>query len=488
MPENTQMVNSVALTHIVIIVRVKSLQNMIKYIIFDLDGVLVEARELHYEALNKALGKFGYTITREEHVSTYDALPTTKKLQLLTEQKGLPVEMHDEIWKEKQRQTWEIINQMDQDNRLREVLGKLRSEGYTLIVCSNSVRESVKMMLLRRGFLEYIDFYLSNQDVSQAKPHPEIYLAAMIKAGAKPKECLVVEDSHYGRQAAIDAGAYLCPVKDVEEVTYENIRIAIDRAHSDGATSKFIPKWQGRNMNIVIPMAGAGRQFKERGYTFPKPLIDIHGKPMIQLVVENLNTEGNFIFIVQREQYEKYQLSYLLNLIAPGCQIILTDGVTAGAACTVLLASEHINNDAPLVIVNSDQYLRWNSNEFFYAMAHEECDGGVVTFSSTHPRWSFVKKGENGFVSEVAEKRPISDLATAGIYYYRRGADFVRGARQMITKNVHVNNEFYVCPVYNEIIGEGKKVRAFPIEKMWSLGTPEDLELFIKERPHQQEV
>ncbi|MDP3735453.1 MAG: HAD-IA family hydrolase [bacterium] len=456
---------------------------MLKLIIFDLDGVLVEARDMHYEALNRALAQFGYTITHDEHLSTYDALPTSKKLEMLTEHKGFPADLHEKVWQEKQQQTRALINEMAYDERMRSILRRLRDDGYGIVVCSNSVRESTKMMLLRKGLLEYVDFYLSNQDVANAKPHPEIYLAAMIKAGVRPRECLVVEDSHYGRQAAVDAGAYLCPVRDVADVTYERITEAVAEANRDANYKKFVPKWQGRDLTILIPLAGAGRQFQERGYTFPKPLVEVHGKPMIQLVVENLNTEGNFIFVVQREHYQKYHLSYLLNLIAPGCRIVQTEGITRGAAESALLASEYIENDRPLVIANSDQFLEWNSNEFFYAMAHEECDGGIVTFKSTHPRWSFARRGENGYVVEVAEKRPISDDATAGVYYYERGADFVRGARRMIERNIRTNNEFYVCPVFNELIQEGKKIRMFPIRRMYGLGTPEDLELFLKTSP-----
>lgn len=453
---------------------------MIKYIIFDLDGVLVDAREMHYEALNRALAKFGYTITREEHLSTYDALPTKRKLEMLTAQKGLPIKLHDEIWRGKQEQTVAIINEMQADERMRGILRRLREESYTIIVCSNSVRESTKLMLLRKGLLEFVDFYLSNQDVLRSKPHPEMYLAAMIKAGALPKECLVVEDSHYGRQAAVDAGAYLCSVRDVPDVTYEKIKAAVAEAARHYEARKFVPKWQGHGMNIVIPLAGEGKKFQERGYTFPKPLIDIGGKPMIQWVIENLNTEGNFIFIVLKEHYEKYQLSYLLNLIAPGCTIIQAEGPTEGAACTVLLAEKYIDNEHPLIIANSDQVLGWNSNEFFYAMGHEECDGGIVTFKSTHPRFSFAKRGQDGYVAEVAEKRPISDDATAGVYFWQHGFDFVRAARQMIQKDIRTNNEFFVCPTFNEILPEGKKIRMFPIQQMWSLGTPEDLEMFVR--------
>jgi NDP-sugar pyrophosphorylase family protein len=124
---------------------------------------------------------------------------------------------------------------------------------------------------------------------------------------------------------------------------------------------------------------------------FPKPLIEVDGKPMIQVVVENLNIEANYTFIVQKEHYEKYSLQYLLNLIAPNCNIVQVDGLTEGAACTTLLAKEFINNDAPLVMANSDQFVEWNSNECLYAFNADGIDGGIVSFKATHPKWSYAK-------------------------------------------------------------------------------------------------
>ncbi|MBS3076658.1 glycosyltransferase family 2 protein [Candidatus Pacearchaeota archaeon] len=226
-------------------------------------------------------------------------------------------------------------------------------------------------------------------------------------------------------------------------------------------------------------MAGEGTSFKNAGYTFPKPLIDVYGKPMIQLVVENLNTEGNFIFLVKKEHYDKYSLHHLLNLISPGCKIVLVKNPTAGAAATALLAKEFINNKDSLLIANADQFIEWNSNEFFYAMAADECDGGVLTFNSTHPRWSYVRLGENGFISEAAEKKVISDIATVGLYYYKKGSDFIKYAEQMIQKNLSFNGDFYICPIFNEMIADGKKVRPFKVNKMWGLGTPEELNIFL---------
>ena len=241
-----------------------------------------------------------------------------------------------------------------------------------------------------------------------------------------------------------------------------------------------VPKWQGGKLNVLIPMAGAGSRFQAAGYTFPKPLIEVKGKPMIQVVVENLNIDANFIYVVQKEHREKYNLDTLLNLITPGCKIVETDGMTEGAACTALLAKEHINVDAPLFFANSDQFVEWDSNEFLYKMNETDADGGIVTFEATHPKWSFAKIDEQGLVTEVAEKKPISNIATVGYYYWKHGSDFVKYAEQMIDKNIRVNNEFYVCPVFNQAIGDGKEIRTFDIPKMWGLGTPEDLKEYLE--------
>ena len=453
---------------------------MIKLVIFDLDGVLVDARELHYEALNRALEIFGtsYVIGREEHLSTYDGLPTKKKLETLTKKKNLPEVFHDEVWKSKQDFTYKIINEeMTYDERLRGILSKLKSEGYIISVASNSIRNSVKMMLIRKGLLEYIDFFYSNQDVNKPKPSSEIYLKCMIKAGVNPDQTVIVEDSHIGRRAAQSSGATLCAVRNVGDVTYDHIKKYVDKVNNSVNVK---PKWQGGNMKVLIPMAGAGSRFEKAGYTFPKPLIDVEGKPMIQAVVDNLNIEAQHIFIVQKSHYERYNLQQTLNQISPNCEIVQVEGITEGAACTTLLAKEHINNDDPLVIANSDQYVGWDSNEFMYSMVGDSVDGGILTFKSTHPKWSYAKLGNDGFVCEVAEKKPISDIATVGIYYWKKGSDYVEYAEDMIKKNARVNNEFYVCPVFNQAIEDNKKIKIFNVEKMWGIGTPEDLQVFLK--------
>ena len=241
-----------------------------------------------------------------------------------------------------------------------------------------------------------------------------------------------------------------------------------------------IHKWKNGGLNVLVPMAGAGSRFEKAGYTFPKPLIDVGGKPMIQLAVENLNLEANYIYVVQKTHREKYNLGTLLNLITPGCKIVEVDGLTEGAACTALLAKDFINNDNPLFFANSDQFVEWDSKEFMCKMQETDSDGGIVTFKATHSKWSFAKIDINGLVTEVAEKNPISDDATVGYYYWKHGSDFVKFAEDMIQKNIRVNNEFYVCPVFNQAIKANKKIRTFNAKKMWDLGTPEDLRYFLE--------
>jgi HAD superfamily hydrolase (TIGR01509 family) len=456
---------------------------MIKLIIFDLDGVLIDARELHYNALNKAIAEIDkkFIINKEEHLSTYDGLPTKRKLELLTQNKNLSIDTYSKIWGSKQKFTKEIINQEFQyDERICKILKQLKNDGYKLYVASNSIRETVKMSLLRKGFLEYIDNYYSNEDVKNNKPKTEIYLKCMIDAEVDPKECLIIEDSYIGRRAAIASGAFLCGIMNTTELTYEKINESINKSNNKLIQNK--EKWQGGKMNVLIPMAGAGTRFEKAGYTFPKPLIEVRGKPMIQVVVDCLNIDTKHTFIVQKGHYDKFSLKDTLNLISPECNIVITEGLTEGAACTTLLAKDFINNNEPLLIANSDQYLDWDSTEFMYSMLADNIDAGILVFESTHPKWSYAKLDKNGFVSEVAEKKPISNLATVGVYFWKKGSDYVRYAERMIHKNIRVNNEFYVCPVFNEAISDGKRIKVFKIDnnKMWGIGTPEDLNYFLE--------
>jgi len=451
---------------------------MTKLVIFDLDGVLIDSKDYHYHALNQALGE-EFAISREDHVSIYDGLPTSRKLELLTQNKELPVELYEQIWNKKQELTLKIFSEsVSKDYELMGYFQQLVDAGYKIAVASNSIRNSVKIILLRLGLLEFVDVYVSNEDVVRNKPFPEMYWKCMTTLGALPNDTVIIEDSHIGRQGALDSKCHLIPVenrKDFNQSKVDRIKKILN------GTKKKIA-WESKTMNVLIPMAGRGSRFASQGYTFPKPLIEVKGKPMIQVVVENLNVKANYTFIVQKEHYEKYSLNYLLPLIAPDCNIVQVDGITEGAACTTLLAKEFIDNDEPLIMANSDQFVEWDSNETLYAFQNDGIDGGIITFPATHPKWSYAKLGDDGYVSEVAEKKPISEHATVGIYYWKKGSDYVKYAEQMIDKDIRTNNEFYVCPVFNEAIQDGKKIRIKDIQKngMWGIGTPEDLSYFLE--------
>lgn len=455
---------------------------MIKFVIFDLDGVLVEAKEIHYEALNEALGE-KYMITWDEHLSRYDGLKTSQKLEMLTKDKGLPIELYDEVWINKQKLTIEKLRNLSQSEQLIECMSLLTNDGYKIAVCSNSIRKTVLTVLSKLGIIEYVDLIISNEDVKNSKPHPEMYWKAISMMSFLPEQTLIVEDSPYGLLAASRSKSHVLRVKSPTDVTYYNITKKINEIKMGNTTTT--PKWKNEKLNILIPMAGAGSRFEQAGYTFPKPLIEVNNKPMIQVVVENLNLDANYIYVVQKSHREKYNLDTMLNLITPGCKIVEVDGITEGAACTALLAKDYINSDSPLFFANSDQFVEWDSNEFMYKMQESNCDGGIVTFKATHPKWSFARVDENGFVTEVAEKNPISDNATVGYYYWKHGSDFVKYAEQMIDRNIRVNNEFYVCPVFNQAIEDCKKIRIFESQEMWGLGTPEDLNFYLENHKKQ---
>lgn len=450
-----------------------------KLVIFDLDGVLIDSKELHYEALNEALRSISseFEITPREHATKYDGLSTMKKLEMLRQEKGLKPESFEQIWKLKQEITVRMLGEIKIDETLIEFMKYLKAKNMILAVASNSVRNTIDIVLRNLGISNFFTVILSNEDVTSPKPHPEIYWKVMTHFGVLPENTVIFEDSYVGRLAAQRSGARLIPVDNRGDLNWEKIKL-IDYLSS--TLGNMDTPWKSETLNVLIPMAGAGSRFEAAGYTFPKPLIEVRGKPMIQVVVENLNIDAKYIYIVQKSHYEKYNLDYLLRLITPRCEIVQIEGVTEGAACTTLLAKEFIDNEDSLVIANSDQFVEWNSGETLYSFMADSIDGGIVTFHATHPKWSFAKIDEDGIVTEVAEKKPISDIATVGIYFWKKGSDYVKFAEQMIQRDIRTNGEFYVCPVFNQAIDEGKKFRVRNIEKMWGLGTPEDLNYFLE--------
>lgn len=234
--------------------------------------------------------------------------------------------------------------------------------------------------------------------------------------------------------------------------------------------------------NILIPMAGRGSRFEEQGYTDKKPFIDVNGKPMIHRVIENLGMEFDkeymFILICLQEDYDKYDFTQFEKVIGHNSyDVVILDDITEGAAQTILQAKDLINDDTPLMTMNSDQLVDWDIERLFEMC--EQFDGVIPCFYGEGNAWSYARTLDNGYVQEVAEKKQISKYATAGYYYWSKGSDFVKYAEQMIKDNSRTNGEFYVAPVYNWAVKDGKRVGVFMVDKCYSLGTPEDLQEYL---------
>ncbi len=238
-------------------------------------------------------------------------------------------------------------------------------------------------------------------------------------------------------------------------------------------------------INIVIPMAGRGSRFSVAGYIDPKPLIMMADKRMIEVVVNNLRpaVPHRFIFICQREHIEKYAVDHILQRISPGSVIVPIDGITDGAACTVLAAQAFIDNEQPLMIANADQWVDADINDYLQYMETQALDGLMMTMTASDPKWSYACCDPQGQVISVVEKQVVSDQATVGIYNYRRGRDFCHFAGQMIRNNDRSQGEFYVAPVYNYLLAAGPARLGImnigsEMDGMYGLGTPQDLQKF----------
>ena len=237
-----------------------------------------------------------------------------------------------------------------------------------------------------------------------------------------------------------------------------------------------------QKFNIVVPMAGRGSRFTEQGYTDSKPFIDVNGKPMIQRVIENLNIEFDsnyeFTLICLQEDFDKYDFRIFDDIIGhTEYKVICLEDVTEGAAQTLLEAKDIIDNDTPMLSFNTDQMIDYNPEEMWEIAEH--FDGYIPCFWGDSEDWSYARTLDNGYVQEVAEKKVISNNATAGYYYWNKGSDYVKYAEQMIEQNSRSNGEFYVAPVYNWAIQDGKKIGICIVDEIYELGTPEYLEEYL---------
>lgn len=424
----------------------------------------MDSAEIHYEALNHALKEIAggnFVISKKDHNREYNGRSTRNKLVMLQSTRGLDSDLFEQIFSRKQELTTELLASHILPNpSIRETIIRLKSK-YMIACATNCIRATLDIALVSLGIKHLFDFTISNEDVNSPKPSPEIYKLCMAKAGVSSYNTTIFEDSEIGLASANASGARVIRVNSPADLTETFIMDALAR------------------VNIVIPMAGNGSRFVSAGYVDPKPLIPVFGKRMISWVVDNLRIpSARFTFVI-RSDYPDSCRDYLKE-IAPECSIVEVDKVTEGAACTVLLTKDTINSSTPLIIANSDQFIEFPIQDFVNKCMESDADGSISTFDGQrHPKWSYAAVSD-GYVTEVREKDPFSDHATTGVYMWKRGSDFVKYAEAMISKNIRVNNEFYVVPTYNEAIQDGKKITISPSTKMWGLGTPEDLEYFLK--------
>lgn len=235
-------------------------------------------------------------------------------------------------------------------------------------------------------------------------------------------------------------------------------------------------------MNVLFLLAGESKPFEEQGYLYPKYLLEVDGKTLVQHVIDHvtLARPSRHIFVVRKEEVERFHFESVLRLLSPQSEVLIAEGLTRGAACTALLAVELVDNDEPLLIVNGDQIVDLPLDEVLGSFEEQGLDGGIVVFDSVHPRWSYVRLNEEGWVIEAAEKRPISRNATAGLYYFAKGRDFVAAAKEMIRKDAAVGDAFYVCPAYNELLLNQGRVGVYRIarENYHSLALPQGVQAF----------
>lgn len=234
-------------------------------------------------------------------------------------------------------------------------------------------------------------------------------------------------------------------------------------------------------MNIIFGLCGQGKRFRDKGYNVPKYLIDVRGQPMLYHAVKTLKIPGKVHFVVRQEHLDAHKdlEKFLLTL---GDSIIVSPGETEGAAQSLLLAKNHIDHNEPLISVNCDQYLDWDSGKFLDCLNHNPSVSYMLTFKETDPKCSYIRKNDQGFVTEAREKQVISDDATVGVYHWAKAGDFFRDAETMIEQGHKENNEYYVAPVYNYSIARGLPVKNFEVtkEEFWPIGTPKDLEYFLE--------
>lgn len=445
-----------------------------KLVAFDLDGVLVDTRETHVLALETALATHGFSVSRDA-LWELDGLSTRQRLDSLSQRGSFPADpwLKDLIDSEKARITDRIIAEngvrsLFNEDVLESLFSELWALGCRMCVVSNARRSTVELCVNGLGTpSKYIDFVIAGDEVFERKPSPWPYLKACREYHLHPSECLAVEDSPRGRAAARAAGCRLFPF---ETTSTPGEVLELCRSGRYPTT-------------VVVPMAGRGERFARAGYEKPKPLIDVGGKPMVERVLDTLPKEANFVFLVPTPAVpeERSELELVLASIKPNSITLRVNGVTEGAACTVLLAEPEVRRGERLLVANCDQLVDVDWDTVMSMTCRD--DGFVLTFDGSGPKWSYAIEDctRPGYAFSFIEKRQVGRHATCGVYSVTDSGLMFDAIRNMVRADDRTNGEFYLCPALNYVSScVAASIRMIPTT-MVGLGTPEDLESYLEE-------
>lgn len=460
----------------------------IRLVIFDLDGVLVESCDLHYEALNQALLEVAgssFVISREEHLFIYDGLSTNQKLHMLTESKDLDPKLHKAVWQRKQDLTEEMVKTtLGPSDHILEAISGLKKNGFAVAVASNCIRSSVKTILETIDVMRFIDVYVSNEDVENAKPAPDIYLKACKSFCVDPSEALVVEDTVKGFEAASRAGCSMLRVKDPNDTT---ISAAMNRIRELELPSQKI--------TVVVPLAGPTPEMWLQGRTgncseAPVFLADAAGRPTLYWIMDSLRSRRyqlQYVFLIKATQSRQFQLEALCAAAVDyqPFKVELVKRDTLGSLQTILQCSPDIvPSDSPLLIADGHHLVDWGRGSIDDLLS-SPADGSIAVNLSSDPRDSYVSllPGDTleTAVAEIhIERNPVSQLACSGLYFYRKAADFWEAANHLVSQNQRSRGVFYTAPTFNDMISEGKRVDAVKVVKSWSLQSASEVRDFTR--------
>ena len=446
-----------------------------KCVLFDFDGVLADGKVFHRDLFLKALKeKGGLSLTADEHQKRLEAMSTRQKLEHLVKGKYITEAEAKAVSNYKQKLTEESLAHIKLFPFVGTLFKELKKKGVDFAIVTNTTPQTMSQLKKIKKELQGVAI-ISPEEVTDSKPSPAMYYAAMAEFGHSLKDYLIVEDSKNGIRSGQASGAAVLQFRaESDHLSLKDL----EAAWAKGSTKKidYLNEKNLKPFTLVIPCAGLGSRFREQGFKLPKPLIDVKGQPMIERVYDNLGIRAKqVIFIVRKDDEENYGMGSKIKQFCPEAFILEVDGLQQGAYKTVECARKIIPDDHGLIIANSDQLIDYDA--FKVDDQLKDSDGLILTFDAFGEKWSYART-ENGEVVEVAEKKQISNEATCGVYYFKTASDFFEAGDKMVAAGETTNGEYYICPVFNYFEG---RVTTCRVKKMQGIGTPEDLANYLNQ-------